>query len=1152
MAPNNSQQFQAQFSLNGQQVKDELKRIDDLIEKIGKDMESLYNDGTEGYKKQMRQWAEEKSALQQQKREMNSLNKVIQDCMKDLDKASPNQLRKTMRDINSAIDKGAIKRGTKDWQEAMRVLAKCDQELKKINAEIKAAGEGGGFFGKLFGGLGGGGAAGIVSKVSGVVGSIVTAFVGFKKVLGDIYTLNKDFEQQMANLASVLGVTKNEVKQLEQQALRLGETTMFTASQVAGLQVNLAKLGFSQTEIQNSTRAVLDFAAATGAALPEAASVAGAALKAFDLDATEMTRVASTMAVATTKSALDFEKLRTSISITFPVAKTFGITIEDTVALLGKLSDAGFEASSAATATRNILLNMANPAGKLAKALGAPIRSIEDLAPALQKLRDRGIDLAEAFALTDKRSVAAFTRFVQVSDQLVEMKESISDADEALRQMVETRMDTLQGSVTYLESAWQGLMLTFSESNGVLKNLVDWLTDATKALTRFFSTAGQNAARDAVQGAEDRMEEEKKLWKQEADALELDKKTKKEREKIAQEYLAKQTDLRIAIENAEKEIEKLGSKPMTGFNSNQRHNEALLANIENFKKAQKAYEDLLVEQNKVNYMLTRVNGVTDNSTRPPYNRDPFASMAQTVKARINEEQAEEIKLYGERKKNAEGSNAELEEIEQEHWTKMYQIAIAAYGELETLYRDTDIKKSNQYAALRTGQEKALAQKLQSIHDQFAKKRSQDEKDAEKALKNEIKNITQLKKLEDSMAKNQAEQMKANGVSELEADQWLNDELYKNRLKAIQARAALYSVDSDEYERAMQEIEQASEEHEQKVAETTAKARAKALQIVTQTENRANEWQKYQTMLDMLDKYHEAGILSEEEYSAAVDAVQKLRFKKSVEYAEKAADEINSLLSAAANYASAKYEAEIAQVEKRYDAEIEAAKKAGKDTTKIEKQKEKEVNALKLKEAEMQHDINIAQVLTDTALSIAKGYADYGPILGSVMAAVATAMGALQIATINQQFEAQKTALAGYYDGGFTGYSGNYRQVAGVTHEGEFVANHKTVNNPEIRPMLDMLDYAQKHNAEARLTQKDLAMAAAYRQGGYYGGGYAGGAPTVNVTPNVVIPQSEIYQRLLNVLDNVSQNGIDANVYVDDVNKAQKRKNQMLINKSRIA
>ena len=313
----------------------------------------------------------------------------------------------------------------------------------------------------------------------------VTAAAGaMTKVFSDLITLNKDFEQQNANLAAVMGKSRSEITALTDQAKELGATTQYTASQITELQTNLARLGFDETEILNSTKSVQALATATGADLGEAANLAGAALRAFGLDSSEMERVASVLAVSTTKSALSFEKLATAVPIVSPVAKQFGFEIEDVVTLLGKLSDAGFDASSAATASRNIFLNMANSSGKLAQALGRPIERIEDFAPALMELKERGIDLAEMLDLTDKRSVAAFATFVETAGTMEKFKQEVTGCSDALQAMVDEQLNTLQGSITILNSAWEGLMLAFGDSiNGPLKGVVDSTTAVIGKLT---------------------------------------------------------------------------------------------------------------------------------------------------------------------------------------------------------------------------------------------------------------------------------------------------------------------------------------------------------------------------------------------------------------------------------------------------------------------------------------------------------------------------------------------------------------------------------------------------------------------------------------------------------------------------------------------
>lgn len=291
------------------------------------------------------------------------------------------------------------------------------------------------------------------------------------------------FEKANSELAAVLGKKKKDIGELTEDAKRLGAATKYTAGEVTGLQTELAKLGFNQREILDATGSVLLFAGATGAELPAAAKLAGSSLRAFNLDSKETERVASVLAIATTKSALNFEFLEAAMSTVAPVARTFGFSIEETTALLGVLADSGFDASSAATATRNILLNLANDSGKLAVALGRPIGSLDDLVPALVQLRDKGIDLNETLELTDKRSVAAFNTFLQSAEKATVLKDAITDTGAELKAMSEEKLDSVAGSSKIMESALEGLILRFYESKGIMKLVIDGITGIINGLS---------------------------------------------------------------------------------------------------------------------------------------------------------------------------------------------------------------------------------------------------------------------------------------------------------------------------------------------------------------------------------------------------------------------------------------------------------------------------------------------------------------------------------------------------------------------------------------------------------------------------------------------------------------------------------------------
>ena len=285
-----------------------------------------------------------------------------------------------------------------------------------------------------------------------------------------------DFEAENSKLAAILGTTKDGVKELTDQARQLGATTSYTASEVTKLQIELAKLGFAKEQIMAMTPEVLKFAKAVDADLGSAAALTGAALRMFGLEAEDAGRVVSTLAVGTTKSALSFSYLESALSTVGPVAKSFGFTIEETTALLGALANSGFDASSAATATRNIMLNMADGSGQLAIALGKPVKSLDDLVDGLEKLQAEGVDLNKALELTDKRSVAAFQTFLSGAQSLRELKDGVTDSTEAFDAMVEEMGDNVKGALTILSSTLEGLVLRFYESRGIMKLLIQTVT----------------------------------------------------------------------------------------------------------------------------------------------------------------------------------------------------------------------------------------------------------------------------------------------------------------------------------------------------------------------------------------------------------------------------------------------------------------------------------------------------------------------------------------------------------------------------------------------------------------------------------------------------------------------------------------------------
>jgi TP901 family phage tail tape measure protein len=273
---------------------------------------------------------------------------------------------------------------------------------------------------------------GLTKGLAGMTAGVLTASAAFQKisqVVGNAIKTFTKFEFEMAKVRAITGSTDRDFKKLTNTAQQLGRSTFFTASQVAELQVNFGKLGFSTTEILEAQEATLMLATATQSDLGRAAIVAGAAVRGFGLDASETQRVVDVMAVAFTSSALDIEKFQTSMTKVAPISAAAGISIESTSAVMGTLTDAGIEASIAGTSLRNIFLKMQDPASDLSQHLGFTVESTDDLEKALVQLNNEGLSNAEMMQLVDLRQVAAFQTMVSGAARVLDLTDALEDAN---------------------------------------------------------------------------------------------------------------------------------------------------------------------------------------------------------------------------------------------------------------------------------------------------------------------------------------------------------------------------------------------------------------------------------------------------------------------------------------------------------------------------------------------------------------------------------------------------------------------------------------------------------------------------------------------------------------------------------------------------
>ena len=427
-----------------------------------KNLEKAGKTGSQEYQNLTKTLKDQEKTLTECRDKYNKLQSAI-----SLENKTLAELRNHLKLTQTALSKAVP--GTENWKKLSAEVQKTKARLKELNSQ---AGQTKSALEKLSSVK-----AGALAAFAAIAGAIRGVAKAFQKIM--------DFEQANANLSTIIGKNVKDIEALTYSAMELGRTTEYTASQVTLLQTELAKLGFKENSIMDMQEAVLHFATAIGTTLPEAAAMAGATLRMFGLNAKDTEDTLSVLTAGANNSALSFTYYQTAMATVGPVAKTFGFSLRDTVALLGTLANAGFDASSAATATRNILLNLADSSGKLAVALGKPVSTFPELMDGLKTLKAQGVDLNTTLELTDKRSVSAFNTFLDGADAALNLRDSLDDVNGVLKKTAEERINTVEGSVKLLQSAWEGLILSFKDSSGVIKDSIDWLTKLTKSVSSF-------------------------------------------------------------------------------------------------------------------------------------------------------------------------------------------------------------------------------------------------------------------------------------------------------------------------------------------------------------------------------------------------------------------------------------------------------------------------------------------------------------------------------------------------------------------------------------------------------------------------------------------------------------------------------------------
>lgn len=374
--------------------------------------------------------------------------------------------------IETEQDLKKLEEQAKQSDAALQKIAANGEKLKTVGDNISSAGQ------KML-------------PVTAAVTGLGTAAV----------TTAANFESSMSQVQATMGVTKdamstvdgqsvNTMDTLSELAKKMGAETAFSAKECADALNYLALAGYDTQQMCDTLPTVLNLAAAGDIDLASASDMVTDAMSALGMGVDESTKMVDQMAKTASSTNTSVAQLGEGILTIGATAKSIkGGTAELNTAL-GILANNGIKGAEGGTHLRNVILSLQNPTDKAAAqmdALGVSVydsngnmRSLNDILGDLNKSMDgmtsadKANIIATIFNKTDLASVNAL--LANTGDTWDSLQSSITNSAGAAQQMADTQLDNLQGQITILKSALEGLAISFGELlMPAIKQIVDWV-----------------------------------------------------------------------------------------------------------------------------------------------------------------------------------------------------------------------------------------------------------------------------------------------------------------------------------------------------------------------------------------------------------------------------------------------------------------------------------------------------------------------------------------------------------------------------------------------------------------------------------------------------------------------------------------------------
>lgn len=338
----------------------------------------------------------------------------------------------------------------------------------------------------------------VTSPVKGIINLLKNPIIQAGAVLGvsigmkDTIDTYKDFEAAMSQVSAISGATGSDFDKLNAKAKEMGATTKFTATEAAEGFNYMAMAGWKTKDMLSGIDGILSLAAASGENLGTTSDIVTDALTAFGLKASDSGHFADVLAQASANANTNVSMLGESFKYVAPVAGAMKYSVEDVSLALGLMANSSVKGSMAGTALKTSLANMASPTDKMEAAMKRYNISLENGKGKMKTLKEvmdnlrKGLgglseteQTAAASTIFGKEAMAGMLSIINASEKdYKKLTKAVNNADGASKKMADTMLDNLEGSITLLQSALDGVKLSFGQRlSPYVRGIADWLTE---------------------------------------------------------------------------------------------------------------------------------------------------------------------------------------------------------------------------------------------------------------------------------------------------------------------------------------------------------------------------------------------------------------------------------------------------------------------------------------------------------------------------------------------------------------------------------------------------------------------------------------------------------------------------------------------------